>query len=311
MLMMFLAWLLILPAARGEMREWKSADGASTMVAEYVRSGDGQVTILRQRDRRTFTLSLDKLSEGDREYVAKREAAADSKKESGAVKEADREFAKLLTGNWERAEGHGLEYRFFGERKLRRPKGDGQGYPLVVFLHGKGLSVITPKEPWLAKTFSMEKYYQKRPCFVIAPQNPDQLGWHGETGEKLVMLIRGLMTALPVDPKRIYLTGYSMGGVGTFHLLAQEAELFAAGIPVAGGGDPASVVQFKDTPVWVFHGAKDPLAPVEMSQVMVKALKEAGGDVKYTEIPEGDHKIAPAVYVDEKVHEWLFAQARD
>ena len=73
------------------------------------------------------------------------------------------------------------------------------------------------------------------------------------------------MKSLPVDKNRIYVTGYSMGGFGTFHLLAQEPKLFAAGVPVAGGGNPGTASSIKDVPVWVFHGAKDPTVPVAAS----------------------------------------------
>ena len=101
-----LAW----PVARAEVRAWKTADGAKTLLAEYVRSGDGKVTIRRKSDRKDFTISLNTLSEADQEWVKKKEAEVAAEKEEGeaTVKEVDREFAKLLTGSWEKAEGHNL-----------------------------------------------------------------------------------------------------------------------------------------------------------------------------------------------------------
>jgi predicted peptidase len=199
-----------------------------------------------------------------------------------------------------------LKYRIYGDRKLRRAKD--AGYPLVVYLHGKGGDVMTANEPWMANSFTQEDNYRKRPCYVIAPQNPDQEGWNGKKADSVIEIVKELMENLPVDKKRIYITGYSMGGFGTFHLLAQEPKLFAAGVPVAGGGNPGSVSNFKKVPVWVFHGAKDPTVPASMSQRMVEALKEEKADVKYTEYPEGDHGIAGEVYGDEEMHEWLFEQ---
>jgi len=276
-------------------------------LAEYVRSGDGKVTILRKRDRRAFTLSLDKLSEADREWVKKKEEEGPT--EEGDGKEADEEFTKLITGTWERTEGHDLKYRIYGERKLRRAKGD--GYPLVIYLHGKGQDVMTPQEPFLANSFTEKGNYRKRTCFVIAPQNPDQKGWNGSKAEGVVKIVEEMVKKLPVDENRIYVTGYSMGGFGTFHLLAAEPKLFAAGVPIAGGGNPGTVGNFKKVPVWVFHGAKDKVVPVGASQRMVEALKKERGKVKYTEYPDGNHGIGGGVYSDEEMHEWLFEQRRD
>lgn len=302
------AWLLIGSVAHGEMREWKTADGSKTLVAEYVRSGDGKVTILRKSDRRSFTLSLSKLSEADQAWVKQKEADGPTGDSSGEPKEADEEFGKLITGDWERTEGHNLKYRIYGARKLRRSKGE--GYPLVVYLHGRGGDVMKPAEPWSANSFTKDSNYRKRPCFVIAPQNPDQKGWNGSKADGVVKIVEEMIEKLPVDPKRIYLTGYSMGGYGTFHLLAQEPKLWAAGIPVAGGGNAGSVKEYKKVPLWVFHGAKDPTVPVSQSQKMVEALKKARSEVKYTEFPDADHGISGRVYDDEEVHEWLFEQSQ-
>jgi predicted peptidase len=300
-----LAFLIL--SAQGEMREWETADGAKTLLAEYVRSGDGSVTIRRKRDGKDFTLSLDKLSEADQEWVKKKEAEAPV--ENGGGGEADAEFAKLITGDWERTEGHDLKYRVYGARKLRRAKGE--GYPLVVYLHGKGGDVMSPEEPGVANIFTNRSNYRKRGCFLVVPQNPDQKGWNGATADNVVKIIKEMITKLPVDKKRIYLTGYSMGGFGTFHLLAKEPELFAAGIPVAGGGNPSTASKFKNVAVWVFHGAKDNVVNVKQSRNMVEALKKARGNVKYTEDPEGNHGIAGKVYADKEVHEWMFAQKRE
>ncbi|MEM7386535.1 MAG: prolyl oligopeptidase family serine peptidase, partial [Verrucomicrobiota bacterium] len=100
------------------------------------------------------------------------------------------------------------------------------------------------------------------------------------------------------------------GGYGTFSLLAREPKLFAAGIPVAGGGSPATVKRFKKVPVWVFHGDADDVVDVEQSRRMVEALEKERGNVKYTEIEGGTHGIGWQVYNDPKLHEWLFEQTR-
>lgn len=306
-LLVLLISLLIIPSAPAEMREWKTADGSKTLVAEYVSSRDGKVTIRRKRDRRSFTISLATLSEADREWVKEKEEEGPADEE-GEDKEADEEFGKLLTGEWERTEGHGLKYRIYGARKLKRAKGE--GYPLVVYLHGRGGDVMTPNEPGLGNSFTKADNYRKRPCFVISPQNPDQQGWNGSKADGVVKIVEEMIEKLPVDPKRVYITGYSMGGYGTFHLLAQEPKMWAAAVPVAGGGNPGSVKDYKKVPIWVFHGGADKVVPVTQSQSMVEALKKARSEVKYTEFEGEGHGIPGKVYNDEKVHEWLFEQGR-
>ena len=288
-----------------EAREWSTADGSKKIEAEYVSAKDGKVTIRRTDNRKTFTVPLDSFSEADREWVqARLDAAAEAETKS----DKSNPFAKLLTGEWERTEGHGLEYRIFGARKLRGA--DEVGYPLVIYLHGRGGDVMTPEQPGDARSFSDEDNYRKRPCVIIAPQCKKEGSWDSANADSVIGIIEDLEKNLSIDKKRIYLTGYSMGGYGTFYLLGQEPKLFAAGIPIAGGGDPNRAADFKKVPVWVFHGAKDPTVKPEQSQRMVKALEDARGDVKYTEFPEGDHGIAGQVYGDARVHEWLFEQKK-
>ena len=288
-----------------EAREWKTADGSKTIQAEYVSSKDGKVTIRRTDNRKNFTIPLETLSPADRDWVAKQ---VESEAEAAAKSDKGSAFAKLLTGEWQRTEGHGLSYRIFGARKLRGA--DETGYPLVIYLHGRGGDVMTPEQPGEARTFSQEDNYRKRECVIIAPQCPKDESWSEKNAEAVVEIIGDLTKNLSIDKKRIYLTGYSMGGYGTFHLLGQEPRLFAAGVPVAGGGDPNKAESYKNVPVWVFHGAKDPTVNVDQSRKMVEALKKARAEVKYTEYDDGDHGIAGRVYADPEMHEWLFKQHR-
>lgn len=302
----FLSLAIFSPSVpASESREWKTADGSKTIAAEYVSAKDGKVTIRRTDNRKIFTLPLDTLSEADRAWVAKQ---LEAEAEEAAKSDKSNPFAKLLTGEWQKTEGHGLQYRFFGARKLRGA--DETGHPLVIYLHGRGGDVMTPEQPGEARTFSGEDNYRKRPCFIIAPQCPKDQSWDGANAGAVIEIIGDLTKHLAIDKKRIYLTGYSMGGYGTFHLLAQEPKLFAAGVPIAGGGDPNRADSYKKVPVWVFHGAKDDVVKPEQSQRMVKALEDARGTVKYTEYADGDHGIVGRVYGDTKMHEWLFEQRR-
>ncbi|MEM7143492.1 MAG: prolyl oligopeptidase family serine peptidase [Verrucomicrobiota bacterium] len=303
-LALVLVVVISMTQAAEEVREWKTADGTRTLQAEYVSSGDGKVTIKRSQDGKTFTIELDTLSEEDREWVGAKEKEI----AASGPREVSERFADLISGEWERTEGHGLQYRIYGDRKLRRSE-EG-GYPLVVYLHGRTMDVMTDDEPWLARDFSNEENYRDRSCFIIAPQNPDHMGWNGEKADGVVAIVKELIEELPVDAKRVYLTGYSMGGFGTFRIIADEPELFAAGVPVAGGGSPGTASTIKHVPFWVFHGAKDPTVDVSKSRDIVEALKGEGVDVKYTEYPDGDHGIAGQVYADKEMHEWLFEQSR-
>ena len=111
-----------------------------------------------------------------------------------------------------------------------------------------------------------------------------------------------------IDPQRIYLTGLSMGGYGTWDLLARKPDLFAAGVPVCGGGDESTAEKFAKVPVWVFHGDKDTAVPVGRSRTMVEALKKAGGHPKYTEYAGVGHNPWDKAYADPKLMNWLFKQ---
>jgi predicted peptidase len=114
-----------------------------------------------------------------------------------------------------------------------------------------------------------------------------------------------------IDGRRIYITGLSMGGYGTWDLMARKPELFAAAVPICGGGDEATAEKIKNIPVWVFHGAKDGAVKVERSRRMVEALKKAGGKPIYTEYPEVGHDSWNPAYKDAKMFAWLFAQKKE
>ena len=132
----------------------------------------------------------------------------------------------------------------------------------------------------------------------------------GAPGKLVIDLVKELTENLPIDCSRIYLTGYSMGGYGTWSLLAQQPKLFAAAIPVAGGGEPKQAARYKNIPVWAFHGEKDAVVSATASQQMVDALKQAGGNIRYTEFKGSGHLVSKQVYLDDSVHRWLFEQKR-
>src|SRR5207237_1227270 len=113
-----------------------------------------------------------------------------------------------------------------------------------------------------------------------------------------------------IDRKRIYLTGLSMGGYGTWVLLARKPELFAAGVPICGGGHVEGAKKLAKIPIWAFHGDKDGAVPPERSREMIEAIEKAGGKPKYTEYGGVGHDSWTRTYRDPKMHEWLFAQKK-
>jgi predicted peptidase len=290
-------------------RVWTAADGTSKTEAEFISARDGRVTFQKPGGQR-ITFAIDKLSEADQAWVKEKLAAEPTPGATGStartVAEKSNEYTKQITGKWERMEDAELKYRLFGERKLKGSK----LYPLVIYLHGKGGDVMTPLEPGQAMDFAKEQNYRKRPCFIIAPQCPAGEFWSSNNSANVIKVIEILVKNLPVDEKRIYITGYSMGGFGTFDIVAKEPKLFAAAVPVAGGGNPTTAGSMKRVPFWVFHGDADTVVNVEQSRKMVEGLKKAKGKVDYTEIPGGGHGIIGQVYQDEKLHEWMFEQSQ-
>jgi predicted peptidase len=183
-------------------------------------------------------------------------------------------------------------------------------YPLVVFLHGageRGDDNAAQLKHGVAD-FAREDRRKKHPCFLIAPQCPKNQFWNGDL---VLALIDAVAKEFPVDKKRIYVTGLSMGGYATWDLLGRKPDLFAAAIPICGGGDVKKAEKFAKVSIWCFHGDKDGAVKVESSRSMIKALEKASGKPKYTEYEGVGHDSWTRTYSDEKVHEWLFAQKKE
>jgi predicted peptidase len=221
-----------------------------------------------------------------------------------------------------KADGKTLPYR------LLRPEGTevGKKYPLVVFLHGAGERGTDNEKQLVHGVGQFVENRDKYPCFLIAPQCPDGKKWvevdwsadshtqpkePGEVGRLTLGLIEKAIKDLPVDPKRVYLTGLSMGGYGAWDLAARRPDLFAAVAPVCGGADEATAGKVKDLPVWAFHGAKDTAVKPARSRNMIAALEKAGGKPKYTEYPDVGHNSWDPAYRDPELFQWLFAQKKD
>lgn len=225
----------------------------------------------------------------------------------------------LALQDGEAREFKGLKYRLF------KPEAVEGKIPLVLFLHGAG----ERGDDNAAQTKHGVKAFVARqamnPHVLVAPQCPkgkkwNDVDWHAPTHKTpeapsepmaLVMeLLDVLPKELPIDPKRIYVTGLSMGGYGTWDLLTRRPELFAAAAPICGGGDETSAAKIAKIPQWIFHGDKDGVVKPERSRNMVEALKKAGGEPRYTEYPGVGHDSWTPAYKDPALFEWLFSQKK-
>jgi predicted peptidase len=189
-------------------------------------------------------------------------------------------------------------------------------YPLILFLHGMG---ERGTDPWMVAKHGPPKVAGKMtnfPFIVVSPQCPLGDWW---VNEDLEGLLDNVIEKYPVDRKRIYLTGLSMGGFGTWSLGMSRPERFAAIAPICGGSvpqrpmflDAARQTALKSLPIWAFHGGKDPVVKLEESQRMVDYLKGIGcKDVKFTIYPEAGHDSWVQAYNDPKLYEWFLSHSK-
>jgi predicted peptidase len=179
-------------------------------------------------------------------------------------------------------------------------------YPLVLFYHGAGERGDDNHSQWKngVETFSSPANREKFPCFVIAPQCPKDkqwvdVAWAAESevqpAEPSVQMrlsleiLDAVQKEFPIDAKRIYVVGLSMGGYATWDVTTRFPQKFAAAVPICGGGDETQAVKIKDLPIWAFHGGADPVVKTIRSRNMIAAIKAAGGNPKYTEYPGVGH----------------------
>jgi predicted peptidase len=196
--------------------------------------------------------------------------------------------------------------------RLASPPAGTNRLPLVVFLHGQG-ECGTNNESQIGHAvlqFVHASNFVARPCHVLAPQCPRTQFWRGATLDAVVRLVDHLTTTLPIDRSRIYLTGLSMGGYGTWDALARYPDRWAAAVPICGVGDPAAVAAMTNVPIWVFHGDSDDRVPVSASRQMVEHLRRARGNVHYTEYHGVGHDAWTPAYTTPALMVWLFSQRR-
>ena len=209
-----------------------------------------------------------------------------------------------------------LEYR------RRLPTGSPQGYghvlylpevagpgprPLMLFLHGTGecgddLELVTRHGP-LQRVLQGEEL----PFVILAPQCPAGYRWENAP---LVELLDAIAADKPVDGGRIYLTGLSLGGWGTWQLAAAFPERFAAIAPICGLRVPFRPGTLERLPVWCFHGAQDEVVPLKESQAMVLSLRALGGEVRFTVYPDAGHDAWTKAYASSELYAWFLSHQR-
>ena len=222
------------------------------------------------------------------------------------------------------AQGGKLPYRLFRPANYDPDR----KYPLILVLHGassRGTDNLKQLEdsngPMYWASGAVQALQQ---AFVVAPQSDPRYAptwvraWRSparpdpkrpEPLELAMSLVRELRKEFSLDSDRLYLVGYSMGGFGAWIGASRHPDLFAAAVPIAGGGDPTDIVGTTAN-IWAFHGAADRVVPVRRSRQMVDALKKAGVDVRYTEYPGVGHEVWKLVYDDAQLPRWLFDQSR-
>ncbi|MHC4647906.1 MAG: carboxylesterase family protein [Planctomycetota bacterium] len=200
----------------------------------------------------------------------------------------------------------GVSYQYL----LYLPEGYGryeQRWPMIMFLHGignRGDDLEKVKTSGIPKVVERDRRFD---FILVAPQCPGGERW---SSDLLAKLLDEAAAKYAVDTDRIYLTGLSMGGSGTWRLACAYPERFAAVAPICGGGKPDQAHQLKHVPVWAFHGARDQTVPLRRSREMVEVVRACGGDVKLTVYPEAGHDSWSQTYDNQELYDWFLEHRR-
>lgn len=203
-------------------------------------------------------------------------------------------------------------------------------YPVLLFLHGAGERGNDNEAQLMhgSKMFLGAAVRRDFPSIIIFPQCPKDDFWanvkfgdgkvndrfsfqKGGKPGKAMALVMKLLTDLKSEKytanDQFYVGGLSMGGMGTFELLRRKPKVFAAAFAICGGDHVENVKKYKNTPIWVFHGAKDTTVPLLKSEIVVNELKKLGGDVKFTVYPEAGHNSWDAAFAEPNFLSWIFS----
>jgi len=218
-------------------------------------------------------------------------------------------------------EGNPSNYQVY----LPRDYNSEREWPVILFLHGageRGEEGMRPTHVGLGRAirFNPERW----PAIVVFPQVPDEGNWQGQTAEAAMAALDATLDEFSGDESRVYLTGLSLGGNGTWYLGYHHADRFAALLAICGfvglegrfptfvpdSANPYAAVAgaLADKPVWIVHGDADVVVPVEESRAMNRELQRVGAEVHYTELPGVNHNSWDAAYSDQQIIDWLFGK---
>lgn len=214
-----------------------------------------------------------------------------------------------------------MPYRLFVPKGYDKTK----KYPLVLWLHGGGgrgndnQKQITDGNSLGATIWTRAENQAKYPAFVLAPQCPLGRMWTTFDAEvkptdelqTAIELLKVVQSEYSVDAEKLYVSGQSMGGLASWSLLAEYPNLFAAAIPICGGGNKTKADKMTKMAIWAFHGEIDQSISVERSREMIEAIKKAGGNPKYTEYKGVGHNSWINAFAEPDLVDWLFAQKRN
>ena len=185
-----------------------------------------------------------------------------------------------------------------------------QKFPLILFLHGageRGSDLDSVKRHGIPKIVETNPDF---PFIAVSPQCPEDSWWTSEL-HTINGLIEEVVEKYQVDTSRIYLTGLSMGGFGTWSLASMYPERFAAIAPVCGGGEVRQILRsLVEMPIWTFHGQKDDVIPFSRSEEIVTALKKHGSSIKFTIYPEAGHDSWTKTYDNPELYKWFLKHSR-
>jgi enterochelin esterase family protein len=260
-----------------------------------------------------------------RDHVVGKQPAAESTAETPAVDATSVYEDKSIVFTGGEYTEETFHYRLMKPATVE----DNQKYPLVVFLHGAGergtdnaLQLL-----YFPTQMAQPRYRERFPCYVLAPQCRNdrkwmEVDWTKKTDPEMpetpsaqllavMQMVQQTLKEEQIDTTRVYLTGLSMGGFGSFDLAIRQPDWFAAIAPICGAADPTKVGVIKDLPIWVVHGDADAAVPVDRSRSAVNALREVGGNPVYVELPGVGHNSWTLAYTDnDGLVPWLFRQQR-
>lgn len=220
---------------------------------------------------------------------------------------------------WERrtfknaSSGSELQYVLF-----KPAAGDSKtNLPLVLSLHGGSVredfsNLLEPVKglPFGLGRLVSEETQQRHPSFVVAPWSNNE-NWDEGNLRVVLEMLDSLQREFRIDTNRIYVTGQSMGGFGTWRIITKHPGKFAAAIPICGGGISGDAPRAKNVPIWAFHGTADKSVPVSYTREMISAIRDAGGNPRYWEyLGESHAGTAARAYCEPELIDWLFSQSR-